>query len=154
VPYVMWESDPVTISADDALAPTTESQQTKRGDAAEFLEQLLSTTPLKVDDIKKEAKDAGYSWATVRRAKDIVGAKSKKSGFTDGGWCWYLPLSKVLSRADKIVSNLGESEHLREIEGAQNDEDAQGAQLAHGGKSGHLGECTAAEYAAARDGEV
>jgi hypothetical protein len=40
--------------------------------------------------IKADAKAAGCSWATVRRAKDALGIVPEKAGF-EGGWIWRLP---------------------------------------------------------------
>lgn len=47
----------------------------------------------------------GFSWATVRRAKDELGIKARKDGF-EGGWQWTLP----------DTASPPESEHLREPE--------------------------------------
>jgi hypothetical protein len=158
VPYITWDRSPVTMSADEALAPRieNENQRASRSDAAEFLAGLLKDLPVPVDDIKRDAKDAGYSWSTVRRAKELIGAKSKKSGFEKGGWVWFLPPNaKMLSRADTRLSFFGGVELLREedaVEGAQSVEDAQGAQGANGREVSTFEECTAAEYRGARDG--
>jgi putative DNA primase/helicase len=58
--------------------------------AAEWLGELLATGPMPRRDIAAEAKDAGLSWATVRRAADDLGITAVKTGF-DGGWAWRLP---------------------------------------------------------------
>jgi putative DNA primase/helicase len=133
IPFVVWDRDPVTVTADQALSLPTEAPRSTRGDAVEFLTELLSAGPLLVDEIKVEATQAGFSWSTLRRAKDEIGAKSKKAGFDKAGWSWSLP--KVLSPVHTHLSTFGESEHLR---GLQAIEGAQGAQPAHGGEGEHL----------------
>jgi hypothetical protein len=135
IPYVVWDREPVTISADEALAPVveSESQRASRGDAAEFLANMLKDLPAKVDDIKREAKDAGISWATVRRAKELIGAKSKKSGFDKGSWVWFLPPNaKMLSRTDIHLSTFGGVEHLRENDDVEDAQVVEDAQSSHG----------------------
>ena len=111
VPYVLWEQDPVIMSADEALAPIADDRQRVRNDASEFLFEMLSANPMSVDEIKEEANRAGYSWATVRRAKAAIGVQSKKEGFgKTGEWFWHLP--KPLTHADTGMSTLSISEHL------------------------------------------
>ena len=149
---------------------------------ADFLVQLLSSIPVSVEEIRSESKRAGYTWATIRRAKDEIGVRSKKGGFgKTGEWFWYLP--KVLTRADKEVSTLRESEHLsgfqttKVLKGAHEDSELStlgenqsdrgfdgcpaplDAQRAHGEEVEHLSrehlrDCTAREYRAARDGDA
>ena len=160
VPYVQWERDPITITADEALAPAQDSQRSTRSDAADFLTSILGSLPVAVDTIKQEARAAGHSWSTVRRAKDAIGAKSKKSAFGEG-WCWLLPVSrgsesKVPNPGGVELSTFGKSEHLR---GLQSVEGAEGAQDAHPGKLStfeeieHLGPgCSPNEYSRASEG--
>ena len=134
VPYIVWEKDPVTISADEALAPMQDAPRSARDDAAEFLTQLLSRDPVSVDQVKAEGKAAGFSWATLRRAKEEIGAKSKKAGFDTAGWCWYLPLSKqlntkVLNPINTQLSTFEDSEHLQGFPAIEEVEGAQGAHV-------------------------
>jgi hypothetical protein len=55
-----------------------------------WLRAVLAGGPLPQPRIKADAEAAGYSWATVRRAKDRLGIVPAKTGF-DGGWVWRLP---------------------------------------------------------------
>ena len=90
-PAIVWE-EPVIISADEALTANTSKPDAAptRAAAEEFLLEILGDAPLPVRRIETEAKAAGLSWATVRRARDALGIKTAKTGL-DGGWVWQLP---------------------------------------------------------------
>jgi hypothetical protein len=71
--YVHWDAGPVTITANQALAATTGGSQSRhpaQDDAQVFLRELLAYGPVWVQELQKEAKDAGISWASIRRVKD------------------------------------------------------------------------------------
>lgn len=95
-------------------------------EAKEFLQTVLSNGPVPAKTVEAEAKDAGIKQATLRRAKDAMGIKPEKSGFSHG-WVWTLPKSSKLpegahpSMAHSDMSIFAENEHLRSEnpEGAQ-----------------------------------
>lgn len=91
-PVVAWEPDPVNVSADDALAGDRDEGggRTERDDAAGWLADLLAHGPRPARDVERDARDAGYSIATVRRAKAAIGVVSRKPAF-GGPWEWTLP---------------------------------------------------------------
>jgi hypothetical protein len=95
---VAWETEPVTITADQAL----QAADDRRGgggagtEAEEFLLDALADGEIAVTDLQADAKQAGLSWATVRRAKDRLGVVAKRESHgRDGGgrWTWAMPIS-------------------------------------------------------------
>jgi hypothetical protein len=87
-PALRWEEEPLKMSADEALAPSEE--RSERDEAADWIKEQLAQGPRNVQELKREAQEAGLGWATVQKARAKVGAKSFKRGFS-GGWAWALP---------------------------------------------------------------
>ncbi len=97
---IEWEPDPVKITADAALAahPDTDDMRSDRDAAADWLREVLSAGPMLARDVQNEAKAAGHSWATIRRAKDAIGVCVRREGFgKDGAWHWTLPAASTSS---------------------------------------------------------
>lgn len=124
--------------------PREERPAPARDGAAEFLMELLQPGPMATEEIKTEAKDAGFAWATLRRAKDEVGAKSRKAGFEDSRWFWALPDPKPVEGAHegaqaspnkKQVNTFATGEHLRSTmrvsKGIEDAHFTEGAEDAH-----------------------
>ncbi|SOD40559.1 AAA family ATPase [Nitrosovibrio sp. Nv4] len=91
VPRVVWEKEIVLISADDALGREDDQgdhESTLAEDAAEWLCDVLANGPVPSDDVKKYAKGAGYSWATVRRAQATLGIKPRRHSAEGETPCW------------------------------------------------------------------
>jgi hypothetical protein len=88
---IVWAPDLVTVTADEAMASRTNQAPSRPRDmAAKWLLDLLAGGPVPVREIEDEARSAGVSWATVRRAADGFGVISQKAGY-EGGWAWRLP---------------------------------------------------------------
>jgi hypothetical protein len=90
---VAWSSEPVTISADEALAAPAARrgpEPAARQGAATFLRQLLRGGGRVVDEVMQAGQESGYSRGTLRRAKNELGIVPYKAGFA-GGWTWRLP---------------------------------------------------------------
>jgi hypothetical protein len=93
------------------------------GDAKRFLTSLLEDGPMPVKEIQANARGAGYSEATIRRAKDALKVEAIKIG--KDRWEWQLPISapplgtqvKVLNKTEdahqKSVSTFDNFEHLQ-----------------------------------------
>jgi hypothetical protein len=90
VPRLAWEAGTVALAANDVLGSAEVQQdQNERREARAWLEDLLADGPIPVKKIQAEAKAAGLSWITVRRAKETLPVVASKSAFK-GGWEWRL----------------------------------------------------------------
>jgi putative DNA primase/helicase len=63
---------------------------------ADFLRDVLEAGPLPTKEIEAEAKDAGISWRTIKRAKKDLGVEayrepSAEGAMRGGQWWWRLP---------------------------------------------------------------
>jgi len=90
---VSWETEPVTITADQALQAADDrgGRGGAGAEAEEFLLDALAGGAIAVKDLQDDAKQAGLSWATLRRAKDRLGiVAERESHGRDGAgrWTW------------------------------------------------------------------
>ncbi|MCL1824550.1 MAG: AAA family ATPase [Betaproteobacteria bacterium] len=132
--YVVWgntiEGTAREILAEAEAQPKDESDGRKLGKAQQFLSELLAQGALPSETIKAESRDAGFSWATIRRAKKKLKIRSNKMTY-ESDWLWSLPdeeTSKMLKKHEdahqKSVSILAKFEHLGE-EGDEKKSDAE-----------------------------
>lgn len=115
---VAWESDPVIVSADDALSSdrTNDGGPSELDDASNWLRDQLANGPRRATDIDRDAREAGYTSATIRRAKARIGAEAVKSAF-GGAWEWRLPMPSEGAQTSKALTQGAHSpddERLRE----------------------------------------
>jgi putative DNA primase/helicase len=105
--FVRWEAEPVSMTADEALAAGSARDGARPCDeAAEFLKELLSDGPVAAKKVRAEAEDAGLAWRTVRRAKDKLKVIVTRDGFGPGGtFHWRLPDPIVGQSAHRCPSN-------------------------------------------------
>lgn len=89
-PTIIWEKDPISINADEALS-LDNSDSSEKLAAIEFLKEILSEGPVPAKDILEEKDAFSFSERTLYRAKDSLKIESKKPG---GVWHWMLPESK------------------------------------------------------------
>ena len=91
-PYLEWEPDPVTISADEAFtqpgAAAIGRPPVALNEAKEFIADTLADGPKPSAEIERDAAAAGIAPATLKRAKADMGIVSIKDGTT---WHWDLP---------------------------------------------------------------
>ena len=90
--HVVWEDAKITMSADEAFSSIAKdfTEHSEIEDAKDFLRSLLVSGPMKALDIERDAKGAGHSWSTVRRAQRDMKIESYKDNFK-GPWFWRLP---------------------------------------------------------------
>ena len=69
-------------------APEEERQETLQDRATDFLLTVLQDGPRSAAALREDAELAGFSWATIRRAKDVLHVVSVRR---DGRWLWSLP---------------------------------------------------------------
>ena len=97
---ITWEGERIARTADEILAANREgNERPERAEAEDFLRDILSAGPRPSAEIEDEAKGAGLSWRTVRRAQKALGIKPyRKAEAGDGlgkSGRWYWSLSSV-----------------------------------------------------------
>ena len=100
VSCIVWDSEPVAMTANQALSAGDQSEPTAKEDAVEFLRTVLTNGPLKVAEIEAEARAACLLRGnqSISQSKPFRAAR-KKLGITPfqlkgqraGGWLWALP---------------------------------------------------------------
>jgi hypothetical protein len=95
---VMWEAEGVAVTAAEAMAAQADPEQRSASDEAqEWLREVLAAGPMKASDVNKEARQAGIGDKALRSARERMGIKPHKRGFS-GGWWW------TLDRAEDALS--------------------------------------------------
>ena len=86
-----------TLTADDLACPPLpdEAEKPALEQAREFLEVLLTEGPVLYTDVQRAAKQAGISLGTLKRAKPLLGVKSRRrpedgTPSKDWPWEWFL----------------------------------------------------------------
>ena len=93
---VEWETERVTITADEALSNFGRNYA-KKGEALEdataWLQMKLADgTAIPQSEITKDAKEAGIAYGTLRRAKDAIKVNAVREP-SCGRWLWELKTS-------------------------------------------------------------
>mgnify|MGYP001434875179 CR=1 FL=1 len=92
--YFAWtgESD---LTAEQLLAGDVGIEERSAiGEADSFLRELLADGPVEAKIVFREAKDAGISDRTLKRAKKTLDARTNREGFgPKGKWFWRLSFS-------------------------------------------------------------
>ncbi|NUZ06746.1 AAA family ATPase [Piscinibacter koreensis] len=102
----------------EAEAEDEPHERNEREEACDFLRDLLAAGPVAAKQVQAEARDAGVSTATLRRAQLELEIKPYKDGVPGGrgGWFWSLPDPRCSPSAKDAhangVSILGKGEHL------------------------------------------
>jgi putative DNA primase/helicase len=74
VPAIEWEPEPVTVNVAEVLDPIKETPEDRgtRRSCEEWLRSYLGDGPRGSKDVERAAKAAGFSTATLRRARERV----------------------------------------------------------------------------------
>lgn len=79
---VMWDSEAVTVTADEAMRPAeTDDERSQRDEITDWLQDLLYPGRMKSQEVQSKAKQAGFAWRTVQRAAKESGVMMKREGF-------------------------------------------------------------------------
>jgi hypothetical protein len=114
-PAVEWLAEPVHKDADTALRELAEAQaQTgrpeqaaERRDCGAWLRQDLSQGRQPAIDCERDGRTAGFTRATLNRAKQDIGAVSKREGFGKDSKCyWAMPDASIDDRDEVIDSSM------------------------------------------------
>ncbi len=107
-------------SARELLSEPAEVQEkaVPATEAENFLRQCLKPGLTPTKTIQEEAKEAGISWSTVRRAADNLRVIKRKGGMSYG-WYWSLPAAKDAPTTaeeyeDALEKNVSIFEHLQD----------------------------------------
>ena len=114
-PVLSWEAGTVQRTADEVLAtqPVGAEERGARAEAKEFLRSLLRDGPVPVKHVLRQAKDAGISEKTLRRAKDELGVPTLKSTSSfEGNWSWSLPREDGHRPSTSTLAIFGARDHL------------------------------------------
>jgi hypothetical protein len=100
--------------------PSGEDERGALDEAIEVLRTILGDGPLPAKDAEREARSAGLSEATIRRARKAAGIRSERVGGLGraGAWQWSLSpkaLTETLRRSPS------ESEHLSRLSSGEGD---------------------------------
>lgn len=91
---IVWDSEPVTLSADEAMRAQEPEQRTALREAVEWLEAVLlkpKPTPIPAAELLRKARADGIAEKTLRRAAEKLGVVKKKIG--NAGWTWSLGMA-------------------------------------------------------------
>jgi putative DNA primase/helicase len=90
---VVWEKEPVEITADQAAAAASGDGKkiNPQSEVRDFLSRLLADgKPVAANEVMEEMEQLGFTKKQVRTAAGGLGVKKVKAGY-GGGWEWSLP---------------------------------------------------------------
>jgi len=91
---ILWEAEPVAITANEALAADAVGRETRTGkaDAMKFLQAALAEGPVPAAEVKRMALDDGLTTKAIRSAREALRVKIERDGFGPGSKSlWSLP---------------------------------------------------------------
>src|SRR5918998_235000 len=132
---VVWGGTSSLNAGDILKEPADPEQRSAMSEAKEFLLKELAEGPVAAERVKKDARGAGVSERTLKRAKRALAVGSEKEG--DGSWSWALlegeaeggqaPTAGTLGP----VGPLGKDANVKQFESAYLKEEGQGCQEGH-----------------------
>jgi len=137
-PRVSWEGTSTHTAASLLAVPADAVERSALEDAVAFLRDLLGTGAVSTQIVQQEAKRAGVSERTLRRAKDRLRIKARHDGQPGGrqAWSWELPNEPPKVATSSNVGSLGASDGRKPLCEAVDTQDGQSV------GDGHLGMAT------------
>ena len=113
---VAWEGEPVSITANQALAAEAAGtdKRSALAEAEDFLRDILASGPVPATDVQEAARASLITNATLRRAKDKLKIEIMREGFGPGSkvlWS-HRCSSDPIDAHPQNMSTYGENEHL------------------------------------------
>ncbi len=93
---ILWEAEPVAITANEALAADAAGTETRtaKADAMELLQAVLASGPVPAAEVNRTAREHGLTAKAIRSAREVLGVKIERDGFGPGSKSlWSLPKS-------------------------------------------------------------
>ncbi len=109
---VVWNGEAPNLNPDELLVRYDQEERTRLDEAKEWLREALDKADRPVDELVREARKAGHSEPTLRRAKVALRVKSTKKEFS-GKWCWTLPNSAEGAQRPSKDDQYPNDDHLR-----------------------------------------
>lgn len=137
-PVVVWEPDPVDISADDAMTDTDSANATRDDDdqTQAWLREALKDGPMPAQSVLDQGKANGFTHKAIRRAFHALDGQRKKADFK-GGWIWWLPDAEHVHPTDEESSASSQKhEESSANPSPSNHEDAQDSRPSEDGEWG------------------
>lgn len=142
---IAWHPEPVTISADEAMAITiNDDAKGARDEAADWIEMALAKGPVKAIQLIEEAKENGITKRTLVRAKQELGVLSRKRAF-DGAWEWELPKTEECQAPRQKLASFDGSGVLAGFSHSEECQGCQECQQCHTEVCGTHGACPACD---------
>jgi hypothetical protein len=91
---ILWEAEPVAITANEALAADAAGTETRtaKADAMQFLQAALADEPVPAAEVNRMAREHGLTAKATRSAREALGVKIERDGFGRGSKSlWSLP---------------------------------------------------------------
>jgi hypothetical protein len=91
---VVWNGEPVSITANEALAADAASNETRtdKAEAVEFLVGALAGDPVPAAEINRMGREHGLTPKVIRSARETLGVNIDRDGFGPGSKSlWSLP---------------------------------------------------------------
>jgi hypothetical protein len=86
---VEWKGETTLSAAALLAAPADPEERSALEEAMEFLRDELESGPVESTQVSKDARAAGITEITLKRAKRALGVRSRKQA--DGPWAWEMP---------------------------------------------------------------